>query len=82
MTLLGDEAKERIVEECNPELKHFERSDIFAVKDLEECYAYEEKIGTDDFVWFISPIYSFGPSNNASKSYYKEKERMGDGFIE
>lgn len=26
--------------------------------------------------------YSFGPSNNASKSYYKEKERMGDGFIE
>ena len=62
MTLLGDEAKEKIVEQCNPELKKLEKpEDIFSVQDLEEYYAYEEKIGTDDFVWLISPVLEVHP---------------------
>ena len=62
MTLLGDEAKEKIVAECNPELKKLEKpEDIFSVQDLEEYYAYEEKIGTDDFVWLISPVLEAHP---------------------
>lgn len=56
MTLLDFESKEKIIEKCNTELKKVEKKDVFVIKDLKKYFTYEEKIGKDEFIWFISPV--------------------------
>ena len=56
MTLLDKDSKEVLIKECSEELKKVEQENIFSVKDLKKYFAYEEKIGKDEFIWFISPI--------------------------
>lgn len=56
MTLLDKASKEIIINKSSEEFKKVEQENIFSVKDLKKYFAYEEKIGKDEFVWFISPI--------------------------
>ena len=55
MILLDNESKDKIIEKCNSELKKIEKKDVFVIKDLKKYFTYEEKIGKDEFIWFISP---------------------------
>ncbi len=60
MTLLDKDSKEVLIKECSEELKKVEQENIFSVKDLKKYFAYEEKIGKDEFIWFISPLFDKG----------------------
>ncbi len=57
MTLLDKASKEIIINKSSEEFKKVEQENIFSVKDLKKYFAYEEKIGKDEFIWFISPLF-------------------------
>ena len=62
MTLLDTGSKEMLVSKCSTEFKKVEEPDVFTIKDLKKYFAYEEKIGKDEFIWFISPVFDKGVS--------------------
>lgn len=62
MTLLDTGSKEMLVSKCSAEFKKVEQPDVFTIKDLKKYFAYEEKIGKDEFIWFISPVFDKGVS--------------------
>lgn len=60
MILLDNDSKKMIIDKCSPELKKVEKENVFSINDLRKYYVYEEKIGSDVFIWFISPLFDKG----------------------
>ena len=62
MILLDNDSKKNIINKCSSELKKVEKENVFSINDLRKYYVYEEKIGSDEFIWFISPLFDKGVS--------------------
>lgn len=60
MILLDNDSKKMIIDKCSSELKKVEKENVFSINDLRKYYVYEEKIGSDEFIWFISPLFDKG----------------------
>lgn len=60
MILLDNDSKKIIIDKCSSELKKVEKENVFSINDLRKYYVYEEKIGSDEFIWFISPLFDKG----------------------
>ena len=55
MKMLEDKSKKELIEKCKRELQKVEEKNIFEIKELKDYFVYEEKVGSDEFIWFISP---------------------------
>ena len=74
MKLLDDKFKKVLIEACKAELQKVEEKNIFEIKDLKDYFVYEEKVGSDEFIWFISPDYNKKDSLPDNRVFLLKKE--------
>ena len=74
MKLVDDKSKKVLIEACKAELQKVEEKNIFEIKDLKDYFVYEEKVGSDEFIWFISPDYNKKDSLPDNQVFLLKKE--------